>query len=61
MRVMAMMMLASEHETFKVRDRRPPVNSKELMGTIGIHDGGFACTILANFEPEHTQSRCLIK
>jgi hypothetical protein len=39
MRVMAMMMVASQHELFKLRDRARPVNSKELMGRIGIHDG----------------------
>jgi hypothetical protein len=39
MRVMAMMMVASRHELFKLRDRARPVNSKELMGRIGIHDG----------------------
>jgi hypothetical protein len=39
MRVMTMMMAASQHESFKLRDRARPVNSKELMGRIGIHDG----------------------
>jgi hypothetical protein len=39
MRVMAMMMVASQHELSKLPDRAWPVNSKELMGTIGIHDG----------------------
>jgi hypothetical protein len=39
MRVMAMMMVASQHETFKLRDRACQVNSKKLMGRIGIHDG----------------------
>jgi hypothetical protein len=39
MRVMAMMMVASQHELFKLRDSARQVNSKELMGRIGIHDG----------------------
>jgi hypothetical protein len=36
---MAMMMVMSQHELSKLPDRAWPVNSKELMGTIGIHDG----------------------
>jgi hypothetical protein len=39
MRVMAMMMVMSKHERFKLRDGLHPVNSKELMDAIGIHDG----------------------
>jgi hypothetical protein len=50
MRVMTMMMVASQHERFKLRDDLHPVNSKELMGTIGIHDGVHLFAIL---EPPH--------
>jgi len=39
MRVMAMVMVAGQHERFKLRDRPRLVNSKEVMGVIGIRDG----------------------
>jgi hypothetical protein len=38
MRVMAMVMVASQHE-IKLRDGTNPVNSKELIGIIGIRNG----------------------
>jgi hypothetical protein len=38
MRVVAMVMVASQHET-KLRDGTDPVNSKELIGIIGIRNG----------------------
>jgi hypothetical protein len=38
MRVVAMVMVASQHE-IKLRDAADPVNSKELIGIIGIRNG----------------------
>jgi hypothetical protein len=38
MRVVEMVMVASQHET-KLRDGTDPVNSKELIGIIGIRNG----------------------
>jgi hypothetical protein len=39
MRVMAMMMVASQHERFKLRDGAHLVNSKDSMRIIGIRNG----------------------
>ena len=52
MRVVAMVMVASQHESSKLRDGVRPVNSKELMGIIGIRNGvsvSFRC------RAKHTQ------
>jgi hypothetical protein len=40
MRVMAMVMVASQHERFTLRDCMRPVNSKELIRVIGFRNEG---------------------
>ena len=56
MRVMAMMMVMSKHEGIKLRDGMHPVNSKELMRAIGIHDGVHLFAIWSHSTP--TQQAC---
>jgi hypothetical protein len=56
MRVMAMMMVTSQHESLKLRDGARPVNSKDSMSIIGIRNGMLcAVSISGIFKPSHTQ------
>jgi hypothetical protein len=53
-RVVAMMMAMSQHETLKLRDGVPRVNSKELMRMIGIRNGASVAVPSTEFRAQHT-------
>jgi hypothetical protein len=59
MRVVAMVMVASQHE-IKLRDAADPVNSKELIGIIGIRNGKSSHSIKRVSAP-HTTDKGLLK